>query len=113
MQIATRKAQDILVIDLSGRLDSRSVGDADDRFAAIASGPDLQVVVNLAAVDFVSSAGLRLILRLSRLLQAHGGELKLSDAQPMVANVLDTAGFDSLLHIHPREADAIAAFHAH
>jgi anti-anti-sigma factor len=110
MQIATRKAGDVLVVDLQGRLDSRTTGDVDDRIVAISTGPDKHVVLNLGAVEFVSSAGLRIILRLARLLKSHGGELKISDAQPMVANVLETAGFDSLLEMHANEAAAVAAF---
>ncbi len=112
MQIATRQQGKVLVIDLAGRLDSRTAGDVGDRMDAIGTGADHQVVLNLAGLEFVSSAGLRVILRLARLLQSHGGELQISDAQPLVAEVLKTTGFDSLLRMHPTEADAIAAFPA-
>jgi anti-anti-sigma factor len=110
MQISTRTVQDVLVVELSGRLDSHSVGDVGDRIVAIGTGDAKRVVLHLGGLDYVSSAGLRVVLRLSRLLQSHGGELRISDAQPMVAQVLDTAGFDSLLRIHPAESDALAAF---
>jgi anti-anti-sigma factor len=110
MQIATRHVRDVLVIDLEGRLDSRTAGEVDDRIVAIATGADKRAVLNLRGVTFVSSAGLRIILRLSRLLQSHGGELRISDAQAMVGSVLQTAGFDSLLRIHATEQEAIAAF---
>lgn len=110
MQIATREVGKVLVIDLAGRLDSRTAGEVGDRIDAIGTGEAHQVVLNLAGLEFVSSAGLRVILRLARLLQSFGGELQIGAAQPMVAEVLRTAGFDSLLRIHATEADAIAAF---
>ncbi|WP_170984822.1 STAS domain-containing protein [Roseomonas sp. AR75] len=109
MQIATREVGKVLVIDLAGRLDSRTAGEVGDRMDAIGISDARQVVLNLAKLDFVSSAGLRVILRLARLLQTHGGDLQIGAAQPMVTEVLTTAGFDSLISIHPTEAAAIAA----
>ena len=110
MQIATRKAQDVTVIELAGRLDSHSAGDIGDQLDAIGTSGEKRVLLNLAKLDYVSSAGLRVILRLSRLLKSHGGELRISDVGGLVASVLETAGFDSLLRIDATEADALAAF---
>jgi anti-anti-sigma factor len=110
MQFATRKAGDVLVMEVGGRLDSHSAGEVGDRMMAVATGGEKKVVLNLRGLDYVSSAGLRIILRLSRVLQSHGGELRVTDAQEMVASVLETAGFDSLLRIHATEASALEAF---
>lgn len=110
MQIATREVGKVLVIDLAGRLDSRTAGEVGDRIDAIGTGEAHQVVLNLSGLEFVSSAGLRVILRLARLLQSFGGELQIGAARPMVEEVLRSAGFDSLLRIHPSEAEAVAAF---
>ncbi|TDG13222.1 anti-sigma factor antagonist [Paracraurococcus ruber] len=110
MQIETRKVYDVLVVDIAGRLDSRSAGEGGDRLAAIAQGPDRKVVLNLAAMEYVSSAGLRALLRCAKLLQAHGGALRLCAANAMVADVLESSGFNSLLQVHAAEKDAVAAF---
>lgn len=110
MQFATRQVRQTLVIDLAGRLDSRTAGEVGDRMDAVGTSDARRVVLNLAGLEFVSSAGLRVILRLARLMQSHGGELKISDARPMVTEVLETAGFDSLLRIYPSEQQAVAAF---
>lgn len=110
MRIDTRHVQDALVIDMVGRLDSHSAGEVGDRIAALAMGPEKRLVVNLSAVPYVSSAGLRVLLRGAKLAQAHGGALKLCAAVEMVDGVLDTAGFDSLLVRYPTESDALAAF---
>ena len=59
MQIETRKVYDTLVVEMSGRLDSRTAGDAGDRMVAIAQGTDRRVVLNLEKLQYVSSAGLR------------------------------------------------------
>ncbi len=81
MKIETRKVYDVLVVDMSGRLDSHSSGDAGDRIVEIAQGEDKRVLLNLDKLDYVSSAGLRAILRGAKLLQGHRGEFKIRQRQ--------------------------------
>jgi anti-sigma B factor antagonist len=66
--IETRQIYDVLVVDMSGRLDTTTSGDADDRMVAIAQGQDKQVVLNRERLEYASSAGLRMILLASKLL---------------------------------------------
>jgi anti-sigma B factor antagonist len=110
MEIATRKVYDMLVVDMIGRLDSHSSGDAGDRFVDIVQGHDKRIVLNLSKLDYVSSAGLRVILRGAKLLQEKLGELKICGATQTVGNVLLTAGFDSLIKLYATEKEAFAAF---
>jgi anti-anti-sigma factor len=109
MQIETRKVYDTLVVEMSGRLDSRTAGDAGDRMVAIAQGTDRRVVLNLEKLQYVSSAGLRVILQAAKLLQAKHGKLTICSAGGSVTTVLETAGFDSLLNIYATEKEAVAA----
>jgi len=110
MQLTTRRLEDLVVVELAGRLDSHSAGAVGDRLDAIGASGEKRVLLSLAGLDYISSAGLRAILRLSRLLKSHGGELRVSEPGGMVATVLETVGFDSLLQIHPTEAEARTAF---
>jgi anti-anti-sigma factor len=110
MQIETRKVYDVLVVDVEGRLDSRTSGDVADRMVAIAQGPDKHVLLNIAKLDYLSSAGLRIILQTAKLLQGNRGELKICSPSADVGSVLATAGFDSLLKIYATEKDGFEAF---
>nr|WP_294501043.1 STAS domain-containing protein [uncultured Rhodopila sp.] len=110
MQISTRKVYDVQVIDVEGRLDSRTSGDIADRLTAIAQGPDKHVLLNIAKLEYLSSAGVRIILRTAKLLQGNRGELKICSPNAEVNSVLTTAGFDSLLKVYGTEKDAFAAF---
>jgi stage II sporulation protein AA (anti-sigma F factor antagonist) len=112
MQIETRKVNDMLIVDMSGRLDSHAAGDARDRMVAIAQGADHHVVLNLAKLGYVSSAGLRVIIQAAKLLQVNRGTLTICSAVGGVRDVLETSGFPSLLKIYDTEQDAVAAFSA-
>ena len=110
MEMTTRKVYDVLVVDLRGRLDSRAVGDAGDRIAAIAKDNNQRVLLNLDKLDYVSSSGLRAILLGAKLLQDKLGEMKICHARDPVKTVLQTAGFDSLIKTYETEREAISAF---
>jgi anti-anti-sigma factor len=66
--------------------------------------------LNLAKVDYISSAGLRVILTLAKLLQSSNGEMKICRANGSVNEVLQTSGFNSLIKIVDDEETAIASW---
>jgi anti-sigma B factor antagonist len=110
MKIEARNVDDVLVVDMSGTLDSTSSGEAGDRIVDIAKGEHRKVLLNLENVDYVSSAGLRVILRGAKLLQVNRGELKICNANTLVKSVLETSGFNSLIKVYNTEQDAYSAF---
>jgi anti-anti-sigma factor len=110
VKIETRKVYNVLVVDMSGRLDSHTAGESGDRIVKIAQGNDKRILLNLEQVDYVSSAGLRVIVTCAELLQGKRGELKICNAKGGVKSVLETSGFDSLIKLYDTEKEAIAAF---
>jgi len=110
MQITTRDANDVLVVDMIGSLDTSTSGDAYDEMVRIAQSGRPKVLVSLKGVEYISSAGLRVILTASKLLKTARGEMRLCEANEVVRDVLETSGFDSLLRLHDSELDAHIAF---
>ena len=110
MKIETRKIHDVLVVDMSGSLDSTSSGEAGDRIVNIAKGEHKRVLLNLAGLEYLSSAGLRVILRGAKLLQGKRGELKICNAKEPVKDVLKTSGFNNLIRVYDSEQEAFSAF---
>jgi anti-anti-sigma factor len=110
MDIKPRQHGDILVLDMIGRLDSSAAGKAHDAMANFANSGAKRVVLNLDKLEFVSSAGLRTILTLAKLLQSSGGDMKICHASPGVKEVLEASGFNSLIKIFDDEASAIQSW---
>ena len=95
---------------LSGRLDA--VGSRDalvEPQAAIANGVQ-HVLLDLSAVTFLSSSGLRALLLLRKELLAQGGELRLCALRPHVYEVFTITGFTQVFAIDPTRENALAAF---
>ena len=110
MEIRTRRVGDVTVADMTGRLDSRTSGPVSTELNALAQAANGKLLLNVAGVEYVSSAGLRAILVAARLAEVNGGALKVCDATPAVTRVMEVSGMQSLLHLHATEAEALAAF---
>lgn len=86
----------VRVLRLKGRLDAVT----SDRLQQHLSGlvrERARVVLDLGGVDYVSSAGLRVLLAAHDDLERGGGRLILAAIQDYVAEVLEVAGLDSVL----------------
>lgn len=112
MQIDTREVAGMTVVDMTGRLDTSTSGDAYDQMVAIAQSGVSKVILNLDKLEYVSSAGLRVILTAAKLLQSSKGEMKICHANGLVKEVLETSGFNHIIDIFEHENDAIAALNS-
>ena len=109
MEINTRTADDVTVIDISGKLDTQTSGAASEEMSRIAEGAS-NMLLNLENLEFLSSAGLRVILRTAKQLSGTGGTLKVCNAVGVVKEVMEISGFGNLLDLYASEADALASF---
>jgi anti-sigma B factor antagonist len=82
-------------VTLAGRLDAAEAENARDAFRAL-QGP---LVVDCARLDYVSSAGLGLLVEAHKRLAAAGQTMRLIRLQPRVRNVLAYAGLDRVLTV--------------
>lgn len=89
-------ADNILTIKLSGHVDSVNAADVENEITALREkNPAQSVILDCDALEYISSAGLRVILRLKR----SAAELKLVNVQPEVYNVLEMTGFTEMMEV--------------
>lgn len=95
-------------IVLSGRIDVAGAREIDLPMSVVA-GSRRAVVIDLAAVEFMASMGLRSLVVCAKSIIGKRGRVVLLAPQPAVAEVLTVSGIDDLIPIHHDEAAAIAA----
>nr|WP_294506151.1 STAS domain-containing protein [uncultured Rhodopila sp.] len=96
-----------IVAQFEGRLDATTAAGAETELAAmVAEGP---VVADMQQVRYISSMGLRVLLKAARLAKEKGGRLAVAGLQPAVREVFETAGFDRLIATFATLAEATAA----
>jgi anti-sigma B factor antagonist len=110
MEIIEENQSGINIYKLSGRLDSNtSQGFEKKIFQAIDDGSK-SMIIDFKNLDYISSAGLRVILKATKALRREDGKMMLCDMQDYVKEVFEIAGFDSFLPIVSTMDDALRAF---
>jgi anti-anti-sigma factor len=97
----------VAVVVLVGRIDAYTAPEAETALAA-ASADGRHLVVDLSGADYISSAGLRVLITLVKRSRAEAFELRLCGLQPPVLEVFDIAGFTQLFEIRDSRDEALA-----
>lgn len=110
MEIIQENQGGINIFKLNGRLDSNtSQGFEKKIFQAIDDGSK-NMVIDFKDLEYISSAGLRVILKATKALKREDGKMLLCDMQDYVKEVFEIAGFDSFLPIVGTMDDALRSF---
>ena len=110
MELAVREAGEVRVVDISGSLDTNTSPEALSELNALVESGASKLLVNFEHVDYVSSAGLRVMLVMAKALTAVNGELRISNLNSEVQEVFDISGFSTILSVFETEEDALASF---
>jgi len=99
MEIIEKEEKGISIFKLAGRLDSKTSPEFEKKiFDAIESG-SRDMVVDFEDLDYISSAGLRVILKATKDLKRSEGSFILCAMKDYVKEVFEISGFDSFLPI--------------
>ena len=101
-------AGDVQVVHVSGRLDTATTDRFDGRMQQVVAPDAARLVLDLAHVNYVSSAGLRSLLSLLKRVKALGGSLVLAAVHPRVVDILEIAGFTPLFALAATADEALA-----
>ena len=106
MQSSTRTSNDIHIVAITGSLDSTTSPEAQKSLTAVLPGAK-KVVLDFSGLDYISSAGLRVLLGAAKHLRASGGTLGMFWLNQSVREVFEISGFSTILSVYQSEADAI------
>lgn len=110
MEITTRTQGDVSIVAIAGNLDSNTSPQAQQALDAVVAGGATKVAVDFTHLDYVSSAGLRVMLGTTKQLMAKGGALRTFGLNQTVKEVFDISGFSAILAVYANEAEALAGF---
>jgi anti-anti-sigma factor len=110
MDITTRTQNGVTVVAFTGNLDSNTSPQAQRALDAILVGGTRRMVADFTALDYISSAGLRVLLGTAKRLSGTGGALHLFGLNETVREVFDISGFSTILAVFATEADALRGF---
>jgi len=110
MNISSEVLDSITVVRFEGNLDTNTSTEAQEHLNKAIDGGAAKIVVSFEKVDFVSSAGLRVLLATAKRLGSSGGSLRVCGLNETVAEVFEISGFSTILNVFPAETEALAGF---
>jgi serine/threonine-protein kinase RsbW len=110
MDITTRTQNGVTLVGFAGNLDSNTSPQAQQTLDGILASGGRKMVVDFTALDYISSAGLRVLLGTAKRLSGAGGALRLCGLNETVQEVFDISGFSTILAVFATEADALKGF---
>jgi len=110
MQIDIKEVDNIKVVQFTGNLDTNTASEAENRINGLLDDAAVKILINFENLNYISSAGLRVLLATAKKMMATGGSLKICSLNKTVQEVFDISGFNTILSLEANEADALAAF---
>lgn len=113
MQIEERKFGDVVVLDLKGRV---MLGEGDellkDKVNSLLGQGQKKIILNLADVPYVDSAGLGEIVRTFTTVSRQGGSLKLLNLTKRITDLLAITKLLTVFDTFDSESEAVSSFSA-
>ena len=109
MEIVETRENAVVILEPRGRIDARTAGLLEEKVLRLLDGGERRLVFDLAGLDYISSAGLRVFLVAAKRLRSTDGTLALAALQDRVHAVFEMAGMSSILRVCRTRAEAVAA----
>ena len=98
MEVKFNKQDSTLTVVISGNIDTVTAPELDVQLQENIPGIK-DLVLDFAAVDYISSAGLRVILMANQQMEDVDGNMTVKNVNEDVRDVFEMTGFDSLLNL--------------
>ena len=111
VKVTSKEYKRVDLVEVQGRIDSSTAPQLEQALHKITKESRYRIVVDLAGCEFMSSAGLRvLIATLKEAKRFNRGDLRLSGVLPKVKRAFALVGFEELFQFFDNSVDAVGSF---
>ena len=107
MEIITTAKGDVSIVSMKGKFDTQTSPDAEVKLMDLIQSGTTKIVINFEGLEFISSAGLRVLLVAAKKMSVLGGTLRICSINEVVQDVFEISGFDTILEVTEDEAAAL------
>lgn len=107
MEIRTETVNTVTVVSLKGRLDINTHGQLESELNALAGKGQAKVLIDFKELEYISSAGLRVLLSGAKTFKKINGTLALAALAPTVRQVFEISGFTSIFPLYATREEAL------
>ena len=110
MEISINESGEVRILSFQGNLDTGTAPEAESQINGLLEAGAQKLLVNFEKLDYISSAGLRVLLATAKKMKPGGGDLKICCLNQTVQEVFDISGFSTILSVTATEEEALGAF---
>lgn len=107
LRISVEEVDQKIVLRIEGRIDTSTAPQLEKKLAQLTQEHHHRLILDFTQVNYLSSAGMRVLLSVAKKLKVSKGHLALFALQESVAEIVRLAGFDKVLHIFSTEKEAL------
>ncbi len=110
LSIETDNSQSVSVMKIKGRVDSETAPELDNALTKLLQANKNKIVLNLQGVEFLSSAGLRAMVKALKDAQKSGGDVRLASVSQPIEVILRTVGMMQMFKMFSTSEEAATGF---
>ena len=110
MELSTHSANKIKVLLVHGDMNANTSNQVLEKLKDLIMGGDKRIVINLENLNYISSAGLRVLLSANRLIKKKEGVIHICGLNNTAKEVFEISGFDMIFKTFDSEEEALEAF---
>ena len=99
MEITTNLVFDTTVVAIKGKLDALTCGNLETALSELIDSGKTKLVVDFTELSYISSAGLRILLKTAKQIKGINGTFVLCGMKDFIKEVFDVSGFSSIITI--------------
>ncbi len=107
MEIKGSRDGEIFFYSVSGRFDAQTFGQVEEQLKAWLDGGESRLVGDFTNLEYISSAGLRVLLKITKNLAEKGGRMALCGLKDHIKQVFEITGFSKIIPIAESQPEAM------
>ena len=111
MEFTSQKILDVALVKIQGRVDHGTAKEFENALKPhldhCIQGEPKKIIIDLGGVDFMTSAGLRVLMIAAKTCNKHKAEIAVAALQPGVQEIFKISRFDLVLSVFPTVQSAI------
>jgi anti-sigma B factor antagonist len=110
LTVERRETGDITLIYPRGFINAHTVRAFERELQETLKQKRFKIVINCSGLAYIASAGLGALMGVVEEVRGNGGDLRLTELNETVRNIMEILGFNRLYRIFPSEMDAVLSF---
>jgi anti-sigma B factor antagonist len=110
VEVNEKRQNGVAILALKGRLDSNTSGDFEKKLLGMVQQGETRLVLDFSELDYISSAGLRVLLKAVKELKRSDGRLCVCSVKDYIREIFSLSGFLSFLPTHATLEESLRTF---